>query len=130
MDGLNNFKLVANIPILGKLIERLVADQLQVSLEETNYQDLFQSGFRLCHGTETARIVLHYDLLRETNRRSTTLLILLDLSDFDTIDLNIFLDRLSGLSELGIRDLTLLWFWSFLDGHGQMIQFGDAVLTL
>ena len=38
---LNNLKIVANIPFTDKLIERVVADQLQMFLEETDFLDPF-----------------------------------------------------------------------------------------
>ncbi|KAF7251094.1 28S ribosomal protein S6, mitochondrial, partial [Varanus komodoensis] len=41
-----NYRPVANIPFLGKVLEQVVAGQLQALLEETDYLDSFQSGFR------------------------------------------------------------------------------------
>ena len=71
---------MANLPYLGKVLERLVAGQLQALLDETDFLDLFQSGFRLGFGTETALVTLYDDLCRERDRGNVTLLILLDLS--------------------------------------------------
>ena len=67
MDDLNNCRPVTNIPFLGKLIERVVADQLWVSLEETDSLDPFQLGFRPWHGTETALVTLQGNLLKEAD---------------------------------------------------------------
>ncbi|KAF7245591.1 Eukaryotic translation initiation factor 3 subunit M, partial [Varanus komodoensis] len=41
-----NYRPVANILFLGKVLERVVAGQLQAFLDETDYLDPFQSGFR------------------------------------------------------------------------------------
>ncbi|KAF7251550.1 hypothetical protein EYD10_03015 [Varanus komodoensis] len=41
-----NYRPVANIPFLGKVLERVVAGQLQALLDETDYLVPFQSGFR------------------------------------------------------------------------------------
>ncbi|KAF7253873.1 putative RNA-directed DNA polymerase from transposon BS [Varanus komodoensis] len=41
-----NYRPVANISFLGKVLERVVAGQLQAFLDETDYLDPFQSGFR------------------------------------------------------------------------------------
>lgn len=38
-DDLNNYRTISNLPFLGKLIERVVANQLGVFLEETDNLD-------------------------------------------------------------------------------------------
>ncbi|KAF7243701.1 Pleckstrin-likey domain-containing family M member 3 [Varanus komodoensis] len=82
-----NFRPVANIPFLRKVLEWVVAGQLQALLDETDYLDPFQSGFRPGYGTESALVALYNDLCMERNRGSASLLLLLDLSAaFNTID--------------------------------------------
>ncbi|KAF7238948.1 N-terminal EF-hand calcium-binding protein 3 [Varanus komodoensis] len=49
-----NYRPVANIPFLGKVLERVVAGQLQALLDETDYLDPFQSGFRPGYGEAVA----------------------------------------------------------------------------
>ena len=44
-----------------------MANEIQALLDETNALDLFQSGFRPCHGTEMALVALLDDLLREAD---------------------------------------------------------------
>lgn len=66
MDNLNNYHPVASIPFMGKLTERVVANQLQAFLEDTDSLDPFQSKFRLHHETKTALVVLLNDLLWQT----------------------------------------------------------------
>ncbi|KAF7239822.1 Craniofacial development protein 2 [Varanus komodoensis] len=108
-----NYRPVANIPFLGKVLERVVAGQLQALLDETDYLDPFQSGFRPGYGTESALVALYDDLCREKDRGSASLLVLLDLSAaFDTIDHGILLDRLAGL---GVGGTALRWFRSYLN---------------
>ncbi|KAF7245344.1 hypothetical protein EYD10_08460 [Varanus komodoensis] len=122
-----NYRPVANIPFLGKVLERVVAGQLQALLEETDYLDPFQSGFRPGYSTESALVALYDDLCREKDRGSTSLLVLLDLSAaFDTIDHGILLDRLAGL---GVGGTALQWFRSYLDGRFQKVVLGDHVST-
>ena len=94
-------------------------------MDETDALDLFQSGFRPCHGTEMPLVTLLDDLLRETDRGKMSLLILLDISAaFHNVNHGILLER---LSELGIRGLALAWLVSFLDGHSLRVQLGENV---
>ena len=75
-----NYRPVSNLPFLGKVIERAIANQLQTFLEETSALDPFQSGFRPGHGTETALVALLDDFRRHLDQGGSALLILLDLS--------------------------------------------------
>ncbi|KAF7252275.1 Succinate dehydrogenase assembly factor 3, mitochondrial [Varanus komodoensis] len=118
-----NYRPVANIPFLGKVLEQVVVGQLQALLDETDYLDPFQSGFRPGYGTESALVALYDDLCREKDRGSASLLVLLDLlAAFDTIDHGILLDRLAGL---GVGGTALQWFRSYLNGRFQKVVLGD-----
>uniref|UniRef100_A0A8D2LLU3 Reverse transcriptase domain-containing protein n=1 Tax=Varanus komodoensis TaxID=61221 RepID=A0A8D2LLU3_VARKO len=117
------YRPVANIPFLGKVLERVVVGQLQALLDETDYLDPFQSGFRPRYGTESALVALYDDLCRERDRGSASLLVLLDLSAaFNTIDHGILLDRLAGL---GVGGTALRWFRSYLNGRFPKVVLGD-----
>uniref|UniRef100_A0A803TS28 Reverse transcriptase domain-containing protein n=1 Tax=Anolis carolinensis TaxID=28377 RepID=A0A803TS28_ANOCA len=120
----NNFRPVSNLPFLGKVLERVVASQLQGFLEATDYLDPAQSGFRPGHGTETALVSLVDDLRRQLDRGSVSLLVLLDLSAaFDTIDHGILLGRLMGM---GLGGTALQWLQSFLEDRTQKVLIGDS----
>ncbi|KAF7238280.1 Raftlin, partial [Varanus komodoensis] len=58
-----NFRLVANIPFLGKVLEQVVAGQLQTLLDEMDYLDPF--SLRPGYSTESALVTLYNDLCRE-----------------------------------------------------------------
>ena len=47
-----NYRPVANLPYLDKVLEQVVAGQLQALLDETDFLDPFQSGFRPGFATE------------------------------------------------------------------------------
>ncbi|XP_053104853.1 leucine-rich repeat-containing protein 39 isoform X1 [Hemicordylus capensis] len=121
---LSNYRPVSNPLCLGKVIERVVASQLQTVLEEMDYLDPFQTGFRVGYGVETALVSLMDDLQLAIDRGCVTLLVLLDLlAAFDTIDHSILLDRLRGL---GVGGTALQWFRSYLSGRFQMVSLGDC----
>ena len=124
-DEIGNYRPVANVSFMSKVVERVVADQLQAFLDKTDALDPFQSGFRPCHGTETALVTLHDDLLREADRGKMSLLVLLNISAaFNTVDHSILLRR---LSKLGIGGLALAWLRSFLEDHPQRLQLGENI---
>ena len=103
-DNISNYRIITNVSFLSKVVERVVANQLQALLDETNALDPFQSGFRLCHSMEMALVALFDDLLREADRGKMSLLVLLSISaTFDTVEHSILLGR---LSELGIGGLA------------------------
>uniref|UniRef100_A0A803U1N2 Reverse transcriptase domain-containing protein n=1 Tax=Anolis carolinensis TaxID=28377 RepID=A0A803U1N2_ANOCA len=119
-----NFRPISNLPYLGKVLEHVVASQLQGFLVDTDFLDPAQSGFRPGHGIETALVALVDDLRRELDRGSVSLLVLLDLSAaFDTVDHGILLGRLAGM---GLGGTVLQWLHSFLEGRSQMVSLGDA----
>uniref|UniRef100_A0A8D2LRL2 Reverse transcriptase domain-containing protein n=1 Tax=Varanus komodoensis TaxID=61221 RepID=A0A8D2LRL2_VARKO len=118
-----NYRPVANILFLGKVLERVVTGQLQAHLDETDYLDPFQSGSRPGHGTESALVALYDDLCRERDRGSASLLVLLDLSAaFDASNHGILLVRLVGL---GVGGTARQWFHSYLDSRFQKVVLGD-----
>uniref|UniRef100_A0A803TMK0 Reverse transcriptase domain-containing protein n=1 Tax=Anolis carolinensis TaxID=28377 RepID=A0A803TMK0_ANOCA len=124
---LDNFGPISNLPFLGKVMERVVAAQLQAFLEDTNFLDPPQSGFRPGHGTETALVTLVDDLHRELDRGSVSVLVLMVLLDlsaaFDTVDHGILLGRFAGM---GFRGTVLQWLRSFLEGRSQTVSLGDT----
>uniref|UniRef100_A0A670JC50 Reverse transcriptase domain-containing protein n=1 Tax=Podarcis muralis TaxID=64176 RepID=A0A670JC50_PODMU len=123
LDAANMANYCPNLPFLGKVIERVVAEQLQARLEEADHLDPFQLGFRPHHGTETALVALVDDLRRARDKGESCFLVLLDLSAaVDTINHNILLDHLEGL---GAGGTVTRWFRSFLLGCVQKVVVGD-----
>uniref|UniRef100_A0A8D0BC31 Reverse transcriptase domain-containing protein n=1 Tax=Salvator merianae TaxID=96440 RepID=A0A8D0BC31_SALMN len=119
---LNNYRPVSNLPFIGKVVEKVVAFQLQRSLDEADYLGPWQSGFRPGYSTETALVALIDDLWRARDRGYSSILVLLDLSAaFDTIDHGILLRRLEGL---GVGATVLRWFSSYLSGRLQSVLVG------
>ncbi len=50
----SNFRPVSNLSFMSKILEKVVLVQLQVFLRSNQIYEMFQSGFRKLHSTETA----------------------------------------------------------------------------
>ena len=91
-----NYRLVANLPFLFKVLERIANHQLKAYLEIHNLLPGYQSTYRKMHSTETAVLKVFSDLVDATQKGEFALLTLLDLSAaFDTVDHEILHKRLS-----------------------------------
>jgi hypothetical protein len=79
-----------------------------------------QSAYRKFHSTETALIKVQNDILQSLDKKSVTVLVLLDLSAaFDTIDHQTLLQRLK--NHFGVTDIAHKWMSSYLTDRYQMV---------
>lgn len=123
VDDLSSYRPISNLPILSKLLERLVARQLMDFLSAHDLLPSLQSGFRAGHSTETAVLRVLSDLLEAVDRGDVAALILLDLSAaFDTVDHNILFQRLQ--LSFGIDGVAHRWFKSYLSDRSQCVRRG------
>uniref|UniRef100_A0A669CC42 Reverse transcriptase domain-containing protein n=1 Tax=Oreochromis niloticus TaxID=8128 RepID=A0A669CC42_ORENI len=113
---LSSYRPISKLPFIAKILEKVVAKQLTVVLDEHNVLDKFQSGFRKAHSTETALLRVSNDILMNYDAGECTVLMLLDLtSAFDTVDHLILLDRLNHW--VGVSGTALEWFKSYLSNR-------------
>ena len=80
-----------------------------------------QSAYRTGHNTETALVRVQHDILNAIGGQQAVLLVLLDLSAFDTVS---HAELISTLQRLGITGRALQWFTSYLTDREQYIQIG------
>lgn len=127
---LSNFR--PKLPFISKVLEKAVFNQLQEFLDQANIGELFQSGFKPLHSTETALLKVFNDLLLNLDSGNCAILILLDLTAaFDTVDHTILLSRLERC--VGIKGSALEWFKSYLADRSfcmQLGQFSSSVAPL
>ncbi len=121
---LSNYRPISNLPFIGKIIEKVVFNQLNNYLNSNEYLDNFQSGFRVHHSTEPALIKIINDIRFNSDSGKISVLVLLDLSAaFDTVDHNILLERLENW--VGLSGMALKWFRSYLEGRGYYVSIGE-----
>ena len=121
-----NYRPVSNLNFISKILERVVAIQLQIHLHEAGLMTGFPSVYRKHHSTESALLNIQNDILLNMAKGSVTALTLPNLSAaFDTIDHTILLDRLNvyyGISELALGGLK-----SYLSGRTHSVKVGSTL---
>ena len=117
----SNFRPIAIIPVISKVVERVVQKQLYSYLSDNHLLSPSQHGFRPRHSTETALLTITDHLLSATDSGEISLLCLLDLSKaFDVINHDLLLNKLQ------LHGVDLAWFHSYLHGHTQSVTSGAA----
>ena len=125
IDALNNYRPVSNLVFLSKLIERIVASRIESHMVKHDLQSSKQYGYKKGHSSEMLLVKIVNDLLTSCDRKTPTLLMLLDLSAaFDTVDQNKLLKILH--DEIGIRGTAFTWFTSFLKSRTQRVKIGNS----
>ena len=119
-EVLKNYRPVSNLSYFSKILERVVAGQLQRHMDDNNLNNPFQSAYRKGHSCETAVLRVHNDILRALDQGYVVVHVMLDLSAaFDTLDHNILLNRLK--AKIGITDTVFDWFKSYLSNRSQHV---------
>ena len=120
-----NYRPIANVSFVSKVIEKIIAFQMTSYLETNNLLPGIQSGFRKGHSTETLLLRLLSDVYAAIDSSQVTLLALFDVSAaFDTVDHEILLKRLS--VSFGLSDTLLLWLRSYLTERSLCVVHGSS----
>ena len=84
---LKNYRPVANLSFIKKIIEKAIATQTHSHLINNDIVDNFQSAYKTGHSCETALLRVYNDIVTTIGMGNGAMLVLLDLSAaFDTID--------------------------------------------
>lgn len=117
---LSEYRPISILPVLSKVLENLVYDQLSSYLFKNKLLTPFQSGFRTAHSTVTALLKVTEDIRLAKDRKQLCILTLLDFSSaFNSIDFDILLGILDSLN---ISPLVIAWFNSYLVGRMQCVR--------
>ena len=120
-----NYRPISVLPVVSKLIERVVFNQFYGYLNENNLLTESQSGFRPRFSTETTLLEETSEWIKNIDKSLLNGVIFLDLKKaFDTIDHSIFLRK---LGFYGVRSQTLAWFKSYLTGRKQKTLVGGEL---
>ena len=114
---------MSNLHYISKLIEKVVAEQIDLHLENNNLLDPYQSGYRKHHSTEIAKLHVTNDMLQMKDYNHSTALVSVDLSAaFDLVDHDILVNRLGNYFRFTAT--VLYWFRSFVTERSQCVLLG------
>ena len=107
-----NYRTVANIPFLSKLIEKHVFTCINEHMTNHNLGADLQSAYRTAHSTESALLIVKDDIMKCLHNQQAVFLVLLDLSAaFDTVDHKILTKKTA--NEIGLAGNALKWYESY-----------------
>ena len=125
-NDLKNYRPVSGLGFISKLVERVVASQLNDHVSLNGLENVRQSAYKLGHSTESALLSIKNDVHLAFAKGEATAVVLLDQSAaFDTIDHDTLLNSLS--SWFGVSGVVLDWFKSYLSDRVQCIKIGSIL---
>ena len=124
-SDVGNYRPISVLPIVSKIIERAVHDQLYAYLTNANLLSNAQSGFRSNHSTSTTLHDVQDYILNNMDDGYATGVIFLDLKKaFDTVNHDILIKK---LKNYGIGNNELLWFESYLNNRSQVVNVNSTL---
>ena len=118
----SNFRPISIVPVIAKIVERAVHQQLYGYLSMNHLLSHIQQGFRPRHSTETALITISDHILSANDRGEISLLCLLDLSKCFNV-----IDHTKLLTKLQLYGIDISWFSAYLRDHTQSLSFTDKL---
>lgn len=123
VEEFKDLRPISILPVLSKIVERVVYTQLSKYLEAENILPDMQSGFRGEHGTSTALAHVTDEIIQASDSGNGSILTLLDFSRaFDCINTELLLAK---MSHYGLSKSTCEWFGSYLSNRSQFVQVTD-----
>ena len=112
MVELDNYRPISILPVLSKILERIVYKQLLSHLENNGLLSSLQFGFRSKGSTELAVTYFTDKIRKEVDNENIVGAVFIDLSKaFDTVSHSCLLNK---LPSYGINDKELHWFTDYL----------------
>ena len=120
-NAFNNYRPISLLPVFSKILEKILHSYLLTYINEQSIINPLQFGFRRNHSTymPIARII--DKITSSLEQRQATCLLYLDLKKaFDTVSLNILLEK---LNFIGVKGKLFAILKSYLTNRKQRTQF-------
>jgi hypothetical protein len=120
----NNYRPISILPVLSKVLEKVLFTRLLNYLNSINFFFKQQYGFRPKSNTLTATIDLTTKIKHNIDKRNIVLGIFVDLKKaFDTVSHKLLLQK---LEVIGVRDKALTMFESYLKNRLQIVKINNS----
>ena len=121
----NNNRPISLLPMLSKVCEKVVLNQVVSYLDINKRLSTEKSGNKKYHSTETSLIETTDTFLHAIDKKEVTAVILLDMSKaFDSLDHKILMLK---LQVVGMSPGALNWFSSYLSNKQQVVRINSAL---
>ena len=112
-----SYRPVALLPIISKILEKAIFNQLVQYLEENELVHPNLHGSRAGHSTATALTQMYDNWVDEVDDGKMVGVLLCDQSAaFDLCDHYLLVEK---MKLMGVDDMSASWFWSYLSGRRQ-----------
>lgn len=119
-----NYRPISILPVIAKVFEKIIFDQLYSYLSSNDILSKFQSGFRPYHSTLTALLQATEEWFHNMDLGLLSGVLFVDFSKaFDTVNHRVLLEK---LQLYGIKDKALEMFSSYLDNRSQCCVVNNA----
>ena len=116
----SNYRPISVLPVISKLFEKLVFNQLYHYMKENSLFTSDQSGFLRLHSTLTCLLKMSDDWYNGLDLSKRVGLVFIDLKKaFDTVDHDILCKK---LELYGVQQRELSWFRSYLSNRKQFCR--------
>ena len=116
----NNYRPISLLSNFNRVFEKIIYKRLTSYIDKHDLLNSSQYGFRQGHSTQHAILDIVNDIQSNMNQRLLSCGVFIDLKKaFDTIDLDVLLDK---LNHYGFRGIINSWFSSYLKNRTQTTQ--------
>jgi len=120
-----NYRPISVLPVLSKVVERVVYSQLNAHLHQLDFLYQHQYGCKRGHSTEQAITQLNNWVLESMDEGKVTSLLFIDISKaFDSLKHKVLLHK---LEHLGLSERSLRWFRSYLADRQQSVLINEEL---
>ena len=123
-----NYRPISITNTISKIFEKIIHRQMLYYFDTNNLFNDFQFGFTKSRSTAEALICLTEKIYQNLNSKLSSALLLLDFAKaFDSVNHEILLRK---MELMGVKDLELKWFKSYLTNRLQFVKLGTLSQTL